>query len=104
MSNPIEKSIKWLVECGWSEDQARNLCRAIKSDKSPEHLWEVAPQWIEHCGDSMRYVHAMLGVAAMGLVDVSLGDNGEWMFKLNARGIQASIEMGLPKYDAEEPS
>ena len=93
--NPIEGSIDYLVECGWTREQAINLCRAIKSDKSAEHLWEVAPQWIEHCGESMKYVHSMLGVVAMGVVDVSQSDDGEWMFKLNDNGIEAGKQMGL---------
>jgi hypothetical protein len=93
--NPIQESIKWLVECGWTKEQAINLCKAIKSNKSPEDLWEVVPKWIEHCGESMKYVHAMLGTVAMGFVDVTLGDDGEWMFQLNDNGIQAGKDMGL---------
>lgn len=86
MTDPIQGSIDYLVECGWSKEQAKNLCRAIKSDKSAEHLWEVAPKWIEHCGESMKYVHAMLGVVATGVVDVHLSDDGEWLFSLNDKG------------------
>ena len=74
--NPITQSIDWLVECGWSKAQATNLAGAIKAD-TPEKLWEVAPLWLEHCGDSMKYVNDMLGSVAMGLIEVTQGEDGE---------------------------
>ena len=95
--NPITQSIAWLVECGWDKEQATNLAAAIKAD-SPEMLWEVAPLWLEHCGESMKYVHAMLGSVAMGLIEVTQGADGEWLFKLNDKG------MGVGKQLNEEKS
>ena len=84
--NPITQSIDWLVECGWTKEQATNLAGAIKAD-TPEKLWEVAPLWLEHCGDSMKYVNDMLGSVAMGLIEVTQGKDGEWLFKLNDAGM-----------------
>lgn len=87
MSNPISESIDYLVECGWEREQAVNLVAAI-TDDSGERLWKAAPQWIEHCADSMRYVNDMLGCVARGLVEVQLGeDNETWLFKLNEKGM-----------------
>lgn len=90
--NPIEASIAYLVDCGWNEDQAENLLRAIH-DKSGERLWEVAPLWIEHCGECMKYVNGMLGTVALGLVKVSRSDEGEWMFSLNDKGLEVGAQM-----------
>ena len=87
MSDPLAESIDYLVECGWYREQAVNLVAAIR-DKSGERLWEVAPKWIEHCADSMRYVNDMLGSVALGLIEVRLGeDNESWLFKLNEKGM-----------------
>lgn len=91
--NPIKQSITYLVECGWSEEQAKNLIRAVKSDKSGEHLWEIAPQWIEHCGERMRYVKGVLESVALGLVDVHMDDEGEWMFSLSAQGLDVGRQL-----------
>lgn len=82
--SPIEASIDYLVECGWTREQARHLCAAIRSDKSPEHLWEIAPLWIEHCGESMRYVQSILSAVAAGMVSVTRDDDGQWLFALDA--------------------
>jgi hypothetical protein len=95
MSNPISESIDYLVECGWDREQAVNLVAAI-TDESGERLWEVAPKWIEHCAEKMRYVHGMLGTVATGLVSVEMGKDGEWLFKLNEKG------MGVGKKLSEE--
>jgi hypothetical protein len=84
--NPITQSIDWLVECGWSKEQATHLASAIKAD-TPEQLWAVAPLWLEHCGGSMKYVNDMLGSVAMGLIEVTQGADGEWLFKLNDAGM-----------------
>jgi hypothetical protein len=84
--NPITKSIDWLVECGWDRKQATNLASAITADTS-EKLWEVAPKWLEHCGESMKYVNDMLGSVAMGLINVTQGADGEWLFALNDEGM-----------------
>jgi hypothetical protein len=37
----------------------------------------------------------MLGLVASGLIDVSLDDNGDWLFKLNENGIKAGKMMGM---------
>ena len=95
MSNPIAESIDYLVECGWDRGQAVNLVAAI-TDESGERLWEVAPKWIEHCAAKMRYDHGMLGTVATGLVSVEMGKDGEWLFKLNEKG------MGVGKKLSEE--
>ena len=95
--NPITQSIDWLVKCGWSKEQATNLAGAIQAN-SPEQLWKVAPLWLEHCGESMRYVNDMLGSVAMGLIEVTQGADGEWLFKLNDAG------MGVGKQLNEEKS
>lgn len=90
--NPITESINYLVECGWSEDQAKNLIRAIH-DKSGERLWEVAPKWIEHCGECMKYVNGMLGTVALGLVKVSRGEDNDWLFSLSDKGLEVGAQM-----------
>jgi hypothetical protein len=90
--NPIEESIKYLVDCGWSEDQAENLIKAIY-DKSGERLWEMAPLWIEHCGECMKYVHGMLGAVAIGLIKVTRGEESEWLFSLNDKGLKVGEQM-----------
>lgn len=90
--NPIEASIEYLVDCGWTEDQAKHLIRAIH-DKSGERLWEMAPKWIEHCGECMKYVNGMLGTVALGLVKVSRGEEGDWLFSLNDKGLEVGEQM-----------
>lgn len=93
--NPIEQVIDHLVKAGWTKTEAKHLLRAI-TDKDGERLFhEVAPKWVEHCFDSMNYVKNMLGVVAMGLVTVTLHDDGEFYFKLNDNGIEAGKQMGL---------
>ena len=96
LDNPISKSIAMLKEAGWTEEEATCLLRAIKSEKSGEHLFfEVAPKWVEHCYEAKNYVTNMLGIVAKGLVSVELGDDGEWLFSLNEDGIKAGELMGL---------
>jgi hypothetical protein len=90
--NPIKASIEYLMDCGWKEDQAKNLIRAVH-DKSGERLWEVAPLWIEHCGECMKYVNHMLGTVALGLVKVRRSDEGEWLFALNDKGLEVGSQM-----------
>ena len=94
--NPIQESIKYLVECGWTEDQAKNLIRAIY-DKSADRLWEIAPQWIEHCGQCMKYVDGMLGTVALGLVKVSKSEENDWLFSLNEKGLEVGEQMFVEK-------
>ena len=85
MDDPIKSSIKYLIDSGWTEDQAKNLIRAVK-DEDPDRLWEIAPEWIQHCGEKKFYVHGMLESVAMGLITVTKGDDGEWYFALNDEG------------------
>ena len=85
MDDPIKSSIKYLVDSGWTEDQAKNLIRAVK-DENPDRLWEIAPEWIQHCGEKKFYVHGMLESVAMGLITVTKGEDGEWYFALNDEG------------------
>ena len=92
MENPIEASIDYLIDCGWTEKEAKNLLRAVH-DKDGERLWEVAPQWIEHCGECMKYVKGMLGTVATGLVKVRKSDEGEWLFSLNDKGMELGKQM-----------
>ena len=95
--NPITQSIDWLVECGWSKAQATNLAGAIKAD-TPEKLWEVAPLWLEFFFFKQKTAYEMLGSVAMGLIEVTQGEDGEWLFKLNDNG------MGIGKQLNEEKS
>lgn len=90
--NPITSSVNYLVECGWTKEQATNLCKAITSKESAEHLWEIAPQWIEHCGNCMKYVDGLLGTVATGLVTVTKGQDS-WMFSLNEKGMEVGKQM-----------
>ena len=90
--NPITASIDYLVECGWSKDQAKNLLRAIYSETG-EQLWDFAPRWIQHCGECMKYVNGMLGTVATGLVKVTEGNEGEWLFSLNEKGLEVGKQM-----------
>ena len=89
--NPIALSIDYLVDCGWTKEQAKNLCSAIYSDTG-EKLWDFAPRWIEHCGQCKKYVDGMLGTVATGLVKVTETD-GEWFFSLNEKGLKVGEEM-----------
>lgn len=74
-TNPVKASIDWLIEQGFDEDQATNICRAIRAD-SPEKLWEDAPAWIEWCGKIKREHDCIVQLAAMGLIYVEIGPGG----------------------------
>jgi len=84
--DPIKQSIDWLIKCGWEKKEAINLAAAITAN-TPEKLWEIGPLWLEHCGESMRYVNDVLGSVAMGLINVTRGEDGAWMFALNDKGM-----------------
>ena len=73
--NPIKQSIAWLVEQGFDEKQAQNLCRAIHAE-TPEQLWEAAPAWLEWCGKIKRAHDGIVMLAAMGVVTVQFGPGG----------------------------
>ena len=89
--NPIDASVKWLVECGYTNDQARNLVSAIK-DKSKDRLWELAPKWIEHVGEHKKY-QEFLDTVALGIIEVTADENGEWCMALNEDGLKIGKEM-----------
>jgi len=90
--DPIKASIAYLVDCGWTKDQAKNLIRAIH-DESAERLWEIAPEWIEHCGECMKYVSGFLGTVALGLVNVKKGEESGWLVGLNDKGLEVGRQM-----------
>lgn len=73
--NPIQAAIKWLIEKGFDEKQAENICRSIKA-KSPEQLWEDAPAWIEWCGHIKQTYECIVMLAATGMLEVELGPKG----------------------------
>ena len=73
--NPIKQSIAWLVEQGFDEKQATNLCRAIHAE-TPEKLWEDAPAWLEWCGKIKREHDCIVMLAAMGVITVQIGPGG----------------------------
>lgn len=78
--NPIQASLKALVDSGWTEEQAKNLMRALKCD-SPERLWELAPQWIQHCID-IRQNMTLLECVALGPVRVDHSGD-DWTYALD---------------------
>lgn len=78
--NPVKQSFKWLVECGWTEQQARHLIEALRCD-TPEKLGEIAGPWLQMCGDAKRHM-TILECVAMGVVRVDQED-GEWVYSLH---------------------
>lgn len=92
--NPIEASKDWLIECGYTETEAKNLLRAIHHE-NPEKLWEIAPKWIEHVGEHKKYQVGLLDLVAQGLISVTAGEQGEWLFELNENGLEAGRQMGM---------
>ena len=78
--DPIKASHRYLVDCGWTNDQARNLMSSLSAD-SAEQLWELAPQWIEYCGEAKKMMALLESVALGPLIRVS--HNGEeWCYAL----------------------
>ena len=92
--NPIEASKDWLIECGYTEAEAKNLLRAIHHE-NPEKLWEIAPKWIEHVGEHKKYQVGLLDLVAQGLITVTADEQGEWLFDLNTNGLEAGRQMGM---------
>ena len=90
--NPVEASIKWLIECGYTETEAENLVTAIQ-DASKEMLWELAPKWVQHVGDHKRYQTCMLDLVAKGIIKVTANADGEWLFQLNDDGIDVAKQL-----------
>lgn len=83
--NPIEWSKKYLVDHGFTPDEAKNLLQAI-TDKSPERLFtESAPKWIEWCAKrKLEYDTVIMG-AAQGFITVSYDEDGEMLVGLDTR-------------------
>lgn len=73
--NPVHASIAWLVDMGFTEQEARNLCKAIRAD-SPEKLMRHAGAWLEWCGKIKREHDCIVMLAASGMLRVSFGDGG----------------------------
>ena len=92
--NPIEASKEWLIECGYTEAEAKNLLRALRHE-NPEKLWEIAPKWIEHVGEHKKYQVGLIDLVAQGLISVTAGEQGEWLFELNENGLEAGRQMGM---------
>lgn len=92
MDKSLQSAIYYLVESGWDEDQAKNLIQAIYY-KDKNKLINISQEWIEHCADSKFYVEGMLTSIAMGLIDVTKNDNGEWEYSLNKNGLTAATKI-----------
>lgn len=92
MNKSLQSTIDYLVESGWNEDQAKNLIQAIYY-KDKNKLIDISQEWIEHCADSKFYVEGMLTSIAMGLVDVTKNNNGEWEFSMNKKGLTAATQI-----------
>lgn len=99
--NPIEASKNWLVECGYTESEAKNLLRALRHE-NPETLWELAPKWIEHVGEHKKYQAGLLDLVAQGFITVTANENGEWLFELNTTGDARSREQ-MPAHSPSSP-
>lgn len=74
-TNPIQASIEWLVEHGFTDSEAKNLCAAIRAD-TPEELLQNAGAWLEWCGKIKREHDCIVMLAASGMIRVSFGDGG----------------------------
>ncbi len=72
--NPIEASIDWLCDQGFSRKEATNIVRAIKAE-SPEELWENAPKWIEWCGKIKKEHDGIVMLVAQGFINVYWNDD-----------------------------
>lgn len=72
--NPIKESIKWLKEFGFTEEEAKNICSAIRADNA-EKLWRDAPEWIEWCAKIKHDYETVVKMAAMGIITVELGES-----------------------------
>lgn len=73
--DPIKASVEWLKSRGFNDDEAKNICSAIRAS-SAEKLWEDAPQWIEWCGEVRRNYECIVDLAAKGIIRVELSDKG----------------------------
>lgn len=98
--NPVQEAIKWLQNCGWTLEESENIVRSVK-DKDAERLFDIAPMWIEHCGNAKQYVEGLLGTVALGLVAVKRSDEGLWVFELNDTGLKAARQIAGGNYVSE---
>jgi hypothetical protein len=73
--NPIESAVQYLVSYGFTDTEAKNICRAIH-DETPEALWERAPVWIDWCAEVKRDYECIVSLAAQGIICVQLGPGG----------------------------
>lgn len=73
--NPIESSIKWLMSCGFTDEEAENICTALHAS-SGEKLWKDAPEWIEWCGETRKNYECIVDLAAKGILTVELSEGG----------------------------
>lgn len=82
MSNedPIKASIAYLEETGWTKEQAKNLLSSLTADTA-EGLWELAPQWVEYCGNAKKILALLESVALGPLVRVG-HDGTDWTYAL----------------------
>lgn len=92
LDHPITASIEWLVACGWTKEQSTALCRAIRSDKSAQHLWQIAPQWLEFAGDAKKLI-LLIDLVAQGLANVTQDDSGEWVYSISETGIKVAKQL-----------
>lgn len=81
--NPIDASIDYLIESGWTKDEAKKLLGALFSNDAQD-LWEFAPDWIELVGEAKRQM-ALFEVVARGLANVTRRD-GEWVYAISEAG------------------
>lgn len=97
MSNPVEIAIKYLQDCGYTEQEAENLLRAPQHE-SPDELAAMMDEWIEHVGEHKKYQTCMLDLVAMGVISVRGRDeDGQWLFSLNR---DKALEAGFSPEDA----
>ena len=88
--NPVEQAIEYLEECGWTDEEARNLLSALYHEDQEKFL-DSLPEWIKHVGEAKAYM-AMLETISMGFVDVTRTEN-DWLFSLNDKGKQVGEQL-----------
>jgi hypothetical protein len=99
--DPIEASIDWLTKQGFTRDEARNLCRAIRAS-SPEKLWADAPLWLEWCGKIKQEHDCIVMLAAMGMIFVEIGPGGIEDLRLGLKdGVRPATAGEIQAYGGE---
>jgi hypothetical protein len=88
--NPIKESINYLVNAGWSKEEAKNLIKALYHEDA-KTLWDFAPEWIELVADAKKNL-AMYDLVAKGIVNVTKHDNA-WFYQLNDEGLKVGQQM-----------